>query len=150
MTVIKTQQPTSASAWLNSGELVELPSGNVARCRPVDIMTIIDNNGDMPNIIQNQLNREQDGTPPSNPSFNEVIEAMPFLNRIARAVIVEPKIVSTVEQVEAGEGIMLEHIALNDKFALMTFAMGGKEAVEAARNFLQEQSISLDGLQASD
>ena len=136
------QKPTEVSpisAWTD-GEIVELPSKRRYRLRQLDVMSATGEDGSIPNFLLPLLSGAK-GT--AEPKPEDILALGPMLNRIASQCVVEPAIVADMEAVNRGEGITLSMIPMQDKMAMLSYAMGGQDAVNAAMRFQQKQAQSL-------
>lgn len=124
------------SAWAD-GEVVTLPSGRNMRLRQLDVMDVLALDGSIPNFLLPMLSGKGQKT---ETTTEDMLRLAPILKRVAEQSVVEPRIVSTIAEVNAGEGILLSMIPMGDKMAMLTFAMGGTAAVDAASRFLQKQA----------
>lgn len=137
--VFREVSPVSAWAY---GEVVKMPSERFMRLRQLDVMEVLAPDGSVPNFMLPLLTgkkREKAET-----SAEDMLQLAPVLKRVAEQCVVEPKIVSTMEEVEAGKGILISMIPMNDKLAMLNYAMGGAAAVDATARFLRKQAESLD------
>jgi len=127
------------SAW-SDGELIELPSGKVMRLRQLDVLSVIGEDGSVPNFLLPLLSRQKSSAEP-NPE--DILKMGPLLNKVALQSVVEPAIVNTMDQVKAGEGILLSMISMEDKMTLLSYAMGGAAAINATMRFQRKQAEPL-------
>lgn len=133
-------QVTKASAW-RAGQLVQLPSGFVAKLRKPDVLSVIAPDGKVPDglmglIMGEEEQAEMEMTP-------EMLEAMlPMLNNVVRAAFMEPKVVE--EPREDKEEIAVEDVDLNDKVFVLNWAMQG---VAPAKQFPTQQVGGMDPVQ---
>lgn len=136
--------------WLGEGEIVTLPSGKQARLRSIDGLSLMDEDNALTNIFLSQIAGHMNpNAPQAKPetimegngeiqlTAANLREGMPMINRIVKATFVEPAIVDTQEEVDARRGILLHHIPLTDKIAVLSWAIGGRQAMQTTR-FLQQ------------
>jgi hypothetical protein len=134
----KTQLELSPiSSWID-GELVKLPSGRVYRLRQLDMLSMVDEGGNVPNFLLAQIAGKKSGAAEPNPA--DILQMGPLLNKIALQSVVEPAIVETVEEMQAGKGIRLINIPMMDKMGMLNYSMGGQASVDSAMRFLSKQA----------
>lgn len=127
---------TSASTWLAKVQEVELPSGNVAGLRQVDVFNLIGADGKIPQLLRSSMG-EVGKRPAKAPTAEDTLEMAALADRVVKACWVEPPLAPLGDpRVTAGEAITLTHISMQDKMHVLTWAMGGEAAVEAANAFL--------------
>lgn len=126
-------------------EEVQLPSKRVVKLRQLDVISLIAENGDIPNFLMAQINGR--ASQQKDITAAELMRFLPFLNQLARLMFVEPAIVSA-EEARAGLGITLGQVPLNDKLALVTYGMGGAGAVSAVERFPEPQGGQLQAVSA--
>lgn len=131
------------SGWKQQTGKVRLPSGNEATLRQVDVLSILSEGGDVPNVLQDLLN----GSGKSEVKVTDMLSAMPLLNRIARLAFVAPAVVDE-GAAERGEGITVHQVSMYDKVAVMLWCMGGEAAVNAVRMFLEQSGEGVPVVQA--
>jgi len=121
------------SAWKQTTSQVTLPSGNEVTLRQVDVLSILSENGDVPNFLLDIMN----GGGKGEVKVTDMLAAIPLLNRIARLCLVTPRI---AEDEDTGDGgISIHQVVMYDKLAIMMWCMGGEAAIRAIRNFLEQQ-----------
>jgi hypothetical protein len=135
----RTLELSPISAWAD-GELVELPSKRVYRLRQLDVLSVMGEDGNVPNFLLPLISGQKSNVEAS-PA--DILALGPLLNRIASQSVVEPAIVPDMEAVKRNEGITLSMIPMQDKMAMLNYAMGGQAAVSAAMRFQQKQSEPL-------
>lgn len=148
----KPQRPTAATSgksWRQAreeGELWTLPSGNVARLRPISLMHLI-RSGDIPDILTpvaaSMLWDEIDidklsGTVEMAKNSAELAE------RICEASFINPRIVENPEQ---DDEVALEHIDDMDKAWVMNTMI---QPAEVLRGFRMRQEERLAALHEDD
>jgi hypothetical protein len=141
---------TPISDWVSSAEEIVLTSGRSVKVRLVDVLSILNDDGGIPNVLLPVIKQimkieEPKAKTPEEPKARtpeeakrEIEELMNILNKITRAVLVYPPLVDSVDALNRGEGIMLHNLPMEDKVAIMTWAMGGKAALEASKKFLSQ------------
>ena len=149
--------PTSAADWRRpreEGYLVTLPSGNVARLRPV-ALDVLMMSGSIPDILtplaakllwsETELNEVlQDGE--KQKTYAELV------NRIVPAAMLEPRVVSLDDEeigqesggrVLASDEVLLEDIDFNDKLSIFQLAILPAESV---RRFCERQAADVEAV----
>jgi hypothetical protein len=128
----QTQKPQSQylASWLE-GEEVTFPSGKKARVIGVDPLSIVQQDGEIPNffleaIDANEVSTESLGAK----NFSALVAIM---NDITRAAFLDPPIVDTRAEQNEGKGLYIGQIGLADKFWLLQKAMGGVEAANVKK-----------------
>jgi hypothetical protein len=111
------------------------------RLRQLDVLQVMSEDGSIPNFMLPMLSGKS--TAPKETTGEDMLKLAPLLARVASQAIVEPAIVETVEEVRAGKGIMLSMVSLKEKMDVLSYAMGGAAAVNAAHRFLSEQDEPL-------
>ena len=117
------------------GDEVTLPSGLTYRLVQADILSLVDEDGHVPNLLRGVVNGERQEAQSEDEARDmlaQMTDAAPFLNRVTRACLVCPAIVDD-EGMARGEGITLAQVPLMDKVALISYAMGGEQALQAVR-----------------
>lgn len=143
--------------WLNDpGEAVTLPSGKPYRLRHVDLLALVDDNGEIPNLLRGMVDAQRGDAPPDDDESalsQQLLAAQPFLNRLALACVVSPPIVTDASEYETREGVWLHQIPLVDKMALVAWALGGTAAIAQTVTFPERDGLAatdLDAASASD
>jgi len=123
-------QATPASEWAAETELVTLPSGHVAELRRPDVIDLIANGEDAPDLLTSvvlaQINRKArtlELTPETLP------QVMQMMNLIVAASFVAPKV---------PDELPLARLSFNDKSFVFAWALGAQ--YEAAANFRHQQA----------
>ncbi len=135
---------TSVSAWLEDYDIITLPSGKVVGLRPVDMLSLILEDGSAPNFLIQFVQGHMENVPMNaqgQPEMDvkEMRDLLTLLNKVARVCFADPIIVDDMEAVQRGEGILLSMISLEDKMALLPWGMGGQSAVDSASRFFEQQ-----------
>jgi hypothetical protein len=127
-------KPTPASAWRKT-ELLTLPSGNVARVKDPDVISMISEDGEVPPIFlalaKGGKNAEKEL------GLAEIADMMPLLNRVATAALLEPRI---AEQPQGEGEIALSDLTTVDKFGIFHWTM---EAFSKLKNFRSQPTLTL-------
>lgn len=158
---MNTQNLTPIEDWLSSFEEAILPSGKKPGLRQVDVVSILTDDGQIPNILMpiiQMLMDEATGRKSTKPTIEidmqfgaqDLVDFHRALEKLTRACFAHPQIVDTQADVDAGKGILLHHVSLTDKLALIPWAMGGQRAIDAAKTFLGEWVKSLGSLQSGN
>lgn len=143
---------TPVAEWLVEGEEILLPTCNkTVKVRPVDLLGLLSDNGNMPNFLLKKLfeTPAKGKTGAQDITFNtdEMLKLSPVLDRLTKAVLIEPAIVTDLDAVRRGEGILVSFIPLMDKMLLFGYAMGGKDALTNAERFPEQQIPGMDAVQ---
>ena len=140
-------QITSASQW-KQGEVVQLPSGKVAKLKKPDVLDLIMQDGKVPDALAPLIF--------SNPNADlsklgqveltpEVLTALiPTLNRMVKACFMEPRVADNPGEDEISVG----DVDFKDKLYLFQWALGGEG--QAATTFPQKQAGSVAGVQSGN
>lgn len=146
---------TPISHWTRKDEYtpVALPSGRTVAMRSVDVFSLMDEDGKIPQFLKTQLEagaKRKPGKPGAAPeveaSASDMLDTMRLTERIIRVAMVYPPIVETPEDEAAGKGVMLASIPLTDKLALLTWAMGGAAGVQNANRFPEPEKADIQHL----
>lgn len=144
-------QLTPVSDWLK-GELVQLPSGKVVEYMELDTLSMVMESGDTPNFVLRKLMDGLNQKPASKQTEakdepEDMLKLVPLLNTVTRAMLVQPPIVETVEEMRAGKGITLQRVSFQDKMALFMLGIGGKARLDVQR-FPGQSAVGLDAVPA--
>lgn len=126
---------TKGSAWRTT-EDVELPSGRVARLRKPDVLALIMESGEIPDVLSGQLLAGLQGSAAPKQieiTAESVRDLMEVVNAVTRAAFVLPRIVDKPEAEMTDDEIGIEHVAFNDRVFVLKWAMGG--SIMAAQRF---------------
>ncbi len=130
---------TSAAEW-KAGEIVQLPSGKVAKLRRPDALSLLLRDGRLPDALGPLIfGGKNDGTGVGSIELTpESLTALvPILDQLAVACFVEPRVIEK----SAGpgdDGLLPSDIAFNDKLFLFQWVFGeagtlaGRFPVESA------------------
>lgn len=129
---------TTAAQW-KSGEIVQLPSGKVAKLRRPDALSLLLHDGRLPDALGPLIFGKTEGTGVAEIELTpESLTALvPILDQLAVACFVEPR----VSEESAGQGddvLIPSDIAFNDKLFLFQWVFGeagtlaGRFPVESA------------------
>ncbi len=132
---------TPGRAWRQpreEGYVGRLPSGNVARLRPVDLPTLLAS-GQIPDILTPLAaammfeGPEAVGKQPGDPVKlkQQTVQMIEFYNAVCRASFVEPRI---VESPQADDEIAIEDISLEDRGFVFEIATKGVRALKFFRD----------------
>lgn len=145
------QQPTAALEWRKArevGELVPLPSGKMARLRPVDLLKMI-RKGDIPNLLSpiaaKAVWSEQDTDEIGN-SLGMSMEYYDLVCLVLPTIFVSPEIVDSPEDL-GDDKILLDDVDPTDRLAAFNLAISG---VSAMRQFRKQQEQYVDAVPDSD
>lgn len=142
---------TSLDTWLAAYEVVTLPSGKSVGMKPVNVLTLMERSGKIPTFIRMNL---EVGTgkrkePPA-PTAEDNMEMQALADNVIRAGLVYPPLVATEDEERDGKGITLLRFSINDKLALLGWALGGAAAVEAANTFPIAETADIQPVPASE
>jgi hypothetical protein len=132
----QTLQPTNGATWrepYEKGEIVELPSGKIARLGPANVEILIKAMGDLPDaltsVIANLFIGEGDGDLGLN-SLTDLAGFVDLGNALCRASFLEPKVVDNPQK--ANE-IAPEHIHFMDKVFILERALSEAMSLDKFR-----------------
>lgn len=131
-------QTTPASAWRKVNELITLPSGKVAELKKPNAISMIIEDGSVPDSLIGIVAGNINGRPQTTaaPEYNrgDISGILNLAETICRAAFVSPVIVEDGKQpdYDAGE-ISIEDVDENDRIFVMNWAFSGGAATNAAR-----------------
>lgn len=157
-------QPTSATEWRKpreEGYVVTLPSGNVARLRPVALDALV-TAGEIPDTLtplaarmmwQTGSSDEADEPEQEDQSFERGKQSIEFTNLIVRSAMIEPRICE--EDCEVCEEdcevcddcILIEDIDFDDRIAIQRLVL---RSAEAMRRFRDKQAANVEAVPDSE
>lgn len=143
------QQPTSGREWRaprEQGLTVALPSGHVARIRPVG-MDLVVRVGYIPGVLSNfivQMIETGKGDLPTTANLDEEKEWFRFLDCLVELAFVSPKVVASPQ---AEDEISIDDVELADKMAI--WRVLGAPA-RALVSYFQSQEERLSSVAASE
>ena len=144
----KKPTPTPAKAWRQpreEGYLITLPSGNIARLRPVALDMLI-LSGELPDLLSpiaaKMLWEETDVAEIANAAELATGTAK-LMNYVCRAAMMDPVVAAVGEEPKDGE-IALEDIDFQDKSIIFQLAISPAVAM---RNFRDRQAAGVDAVQ---
>lgn len=131
-------QITHASEW-KQGEVVQLPSGKVARLKKPDVLSLITVDGKIPDALGPVLLGASKGQEITAEFTIESLSGLiPLLDKITKACFIEPRVVDNPGPDELGT----DDISTADKMWLFqSWAFGG--AGQAAATFPPKQNGSM-------
>ena len=144
-------QITPASAWRRDVENVKLPSGNVARLRRSNMLSIIRNSENVPNFLAARVTENLSGkrkakSAPAEPmSVKDAIDSVFFL---AMAAFDYPQVVDR-EPVTADE-VNIAHLSEDDIAYAASYATGDATAIEAVATFRNQAQAHVEPVPASE
>lgn len=120
-----TLQVTPISQW-KQGEVVQLPSGFVARLKRPDVIELILDDGKVPDVLMPLIFGQQ-VKPGRQPNTEEITPEMlellvPTLKKMTKACFVEPRISDTPDENSIG----VEDVPFADKLWVFQWAIGGQ------------------------
>lgn len=134
---------TSAAEW-KAGEIVQLPSGKVAKLRRPDALSLLLRDGRLPDALGPLIfggKNEGAGVGAIELTPESLTALVPILDQLAVACFVEPRVVEKAVEKSAGpgdDGLLPSDIAFNDKLFLFQWVFGeagtlaGRFPVESA------------------
>lgn len=144
-------QITPASAWRKDVETVQLPSGNVARLRRSNMLSVIRNSENVPNflaakVIENLSGKRKAKNIPDAPmSAKDAIDAVFFL---AMAAFDYPKVVDHKPQSE--DEVCIDDLSEDDIAFAAGYATGDATALEAVATFRHQAKANVESVPASE
>lgn len=143
--------PTPAKVWRQpreEGYVVTLPSGNIARLRPVALDVLI-LSGEIPDLLSpiaaKMLWEETDVAEIANAAELATGTAK-LINHVCRAAMMEPVVAAVGEEPKDGE-IALEDIDFQDKSIIFQLAI---QPAEVLRKFRDRQAAGVDAVSDGD
>jgi hypothetical protein len=136
------KEVSDISAWID-GEIVTLPSNRNYKIRQLDVLDVLAPDGTIPNFLLPLLSNQQKE---AEVSAEEMLKIAPLLNRVAEQSMVEPKIVKTMDEVNGRMGVLLSMVPMQDKLAMLSYAMGGAANINKAQQFLQKPSQPVESV----
>jgi len=143
-----------AQQWAqSSNETLNLPSGRDCVVRPPNALTMIMEDGDMPDFLYSSLlSSFNGGTPQAQAELSEkeqLQQLASLLNRVLKRSLISPKIVDEKPDLEADE-ITIDMIPDGDKWHIFNWAMAqvGMGDAEQLKTFREEPETGVDA--ASD
>jgi hypothetical protein len=142
-------KPTSGATWRKSreeGEVVTLPSGNVARLRPVALDQLIIS-GKLPDLLTPIAAKSLWTETDTSTIADQVETAKGFaelVNLVVPLAMLTPRIVLDPQ---ADDEIAMDDIEFSDKIAIFQLATGGSTVLRA---FRERQEASVDALPDSE
>lgn len=140
--------PTPGSAWRKpreQGEIVTLPSGNVARLRPVAVDALLAA-GRIPDLLSGIAAKTLWSETDTASIAEQAEQAKGFadlINLIVPLAMMEPRVVAE----PAGDGeIALEDVDFSDKIAIFQLATGGSTVL---RTFREQQARNVAAVHGS-
>jgi hypothetical protein len=138
---------TSAAEWIakSEGEWHTLPSGNEAKLRQIDVVDMLSEGGDVPDLLRDlsdATESESDGLVDQLQSYQK---AKPLLDKIAKAAFVSPVVGDVADPANNQIGLM--HVSSVDKLYVFRLVFGGAQAL--AQMFPEEQNGEVAAAQRS-
>lgn len=142
-------KPTSGATWRKpreEGEVVTLPSGNVARLRPVALDQLIIS-GKLPDLLT-PIAAKSLWTETDTASIGDQVETAKgfaeLVNLVVPLAMLTPRIVADPQ---ADDEISMDDIEFSDKIAIFQLATGGSTVLRA---FRERQEADVDALPDSE
>lgn len=139
-------QVTSAGEW-KRGELVRLPSGKIARLKKPDILSMVMEDGKIPDALtplifgkESQTAIKQGRNPEIELTPEVIVSLTPVLNKLAKGCFVEPRVVDK----PGDDEIAPLDVEFNDKLFLFQWVFG--EQGQAASRFPAQQVANAETL----
>lgn len=122
---------TSPSQW-KQGEVVQLPSGCVARLKRPDVIDLIMDNGKVPDVLMPLIFGNKGVKQGRQPNADEITPDMlemllPTLRKMVKACFVEPRVMDEPDDNSIG----VDDVAFADKLWVFQWAIGGQAQVAA-------------------
>jgi hypothetical protein len=142
---------TSLDQWLTAYEVVTLPSGKSVGMKPVNVLTLMERSGKIPTFLRMNMEvgtgkrKEREA-----PTTEDNMEMQALADNVIRAGLVYPPLVATEDEERAGKGITLLRFSINDKLAVLGWALGGAAAVEAVNTFLIAETADVQCVPAGE
>lgn len=142
-------KPTSGATWRKprtEGEVVTLPSGNVARLRPVALDQLIIS-GKLPDLLTPIAAKSLWTETDTSTIADQVETAKGFaelVNLVVPLAMMEPRIVADPQ---ADDEIAMDDIEFSDKIAIFQLATGGSTVLRA---FRERQEANVDAVPDSE
>jgi hypothetical protein len=144
-------QLTPASAWRRDVENVKLPSGNVARLRRSNMLSIIRNSENVPNFLAAKVTENLSGkrraknVPDAPMSVKDAIDSVFFL---AMAAFDYPQVVDRDPVTE--DEVSIAHLSEDDIAFAASYATGDATAIEAVATFRNQAQANVESVPASE
>lgn len=144
--------PTSLAAWRERRvRVVELSDGLAVRIKVIDVLALLDGQGDAPNPLLGIAVGHTQGSEQEmgEALFNDPARVRALrttLNEMLKRVVIEPPLVEN----GTAEGISVDDFSMEDKLAVFTALMGGAERLDAATRFREEPTSPVVAAPASE
>lgn len=149
----KKLERTPASTWRQKTETVQLPSGNVAELRRLNLISMMKKKGDVPNFLIRKISEGFLGKPiPRVLTTDKTPEedadaAIDALLWMAKECFVYPKLVDGEPQTD--DEVCIDDIGLNDLMFVMDYAIGDISLVQTVERFRDAQNGNVEPIPAS-
>lgn len=134
--------PTSAAAWrAKLTRTIEFQDGLAIEYRVIDMLVLLDDNGDAPNPLMSVMAAQLSGGKSQDMSTLATDpQVLSHLQTMLRGIMI--KVVINPPLIEQGhtDGISVDQITLDKKMAVFEDLMGGAEALNSALSFREEQT----------
>lgn len=143
---------TPAQAWRTKPQLVELPSGNVAELRRLNLIAMMKKQADVPNFLLVKVQEGISGKRKTKLLSEEAPEvdakdALESLLWIARECFVYPKLVDG--EAQGDDEACIDDIGLNDLMFVMDYAIGDIRTVQTVERFRPDENGNVEPVPAS-
>jgi hypothetical protein len=143
---------TPASAWRKELETVEMPSGNIAQLRRLNMLAMIRKGDNVPNFLATKVMENLQGQRKTKAaaaadtfSASDAIEAVFWL---AKNVFAYPRLVEGEPQ--ADDEVCIDHISEADLAFAATFGTGDAVAINAVAAFRDQAQSNVEPLPAGE
>lgn len=142
---------TPASSWGDNTELVELPSGKVAKLRRLNVLMMLERGGDdVPNFLKVYMLRKIKGQKVSNNPMDGVEdarEAVRMIAFLAKQVFAYPRLVDVVQ---ADDEVCIDAISEVDLSFAAAYALGDRSVVNQLESFRAEAQSDVEPVYAGE
>lgn len=143
---------TPASEWRTNAELVQMPSGRVAKLRRANLLTMIRDGENVPNFLAAKVTERLSGRKPANAAAPDPMEmarsAVDSVFFIAKAVFVYPRLVDG--EPIADDEVSISSISEEDLAFAATYATGDAAVINAAATFRREAKADVESVQSGE
>ena len=149
----KKLQRTAAKEWRQNIELQELPSGNVAELKRLNLVAMIAKHDDVPNFLLRFVNEKLNGKPRAKvlKQVDPEISAKDGIGALlwmAKQCFVYPKLVDGEPQDD--DEVCIDDISMEDLMFVMDYAIGDASLVKTVERFRDTQNSNVESLPAGN
>ena len=128
---------TPASQW-RQGEILELPSGNVAEVKRPSAISMMLEDGTIPDsfigIVSGNINGQPQASEQQGYSREDIKAILDLTVKICRAAFVKPRIVPPNQEADyTNDEISIDDVSEADRMFVMNWAFGSEVAANAAK-----------------